>query len=122
MPMAPIGDILNNETAQARREAEKREYEDHVREHGDGRPTVRYAALFVTPEVFAYMSSGSFKVIANPLPPDFRVVGAFYSEPRHAFGIVVESEEFEAIKAGDLIPELPPPVFTRLREGDTEKR
>ncbi len=102
------------EIMQRRREQQKREYEQHVDSHGDDRPTVRRALLHVAPDCFAYMTSGCFKVIANPMPADAQIVGAFYNHQRNAFGLVLESAEFEPRKLGNVLPELTGPYIMNL--------
>lgn len=58
--------------------------------------------------------SGVFRVTSNALPEDARVVGAGYGLERHAFFVTVESEEFDLVPDGEVIPRHPGPSFTRL--------
>lgn len=116
MPLQPVHELHKSleESFLRRREEQREEYERHVEEHGDERPTFRRALLHVTPDAFVHMASGRFNVVANVLPRDARIVGAFFNSQRYAFGVVIESEEFEPIREGELMPDLPPPFITRL--------
>ncbi len=74
----------------------------------------RRALLRVTPELLLWMGSGMFEVVANPLPEDAVMTGAFYDGERDTFTLVVESESFAPVTPGDLLPDLTPPTIRRL--------
>lgn len=76
--------------------------------------TCRRAVLRCTPEILIWMGSGIFEVVANPLPSDAQIVGAFYDGERHTFAVVVESESFAPVEGGDLLPDLTAPTIRRL--------
>jgi hypothetical protein len=74
----------------------------------------RLARFSITPEVFLVFSSGWFEVIADPLPADSQIVGAFYDEPRHCFTVVLQSESFAPVLKGAEIPNVQAPVVKRI--------
>ena len=64
------------------------------------------AILPVQPSIFfSFLRNGDrhFSVTTG-LPPDTKMIGAFYSHKDHNFDFVVESKEFEAIVEGAKLP------------------
>ncbi len=96
-------------------EREKARYEEWAAERGDHVRTFRRAILFVTPDLIMWMGGGAFECVTHPLPKDAKRVGAFYDEKKDMFGVVIESEEFEEVREGALLPHLPPPFFERFK-------
>jgi hypothetical protein len=93
---------------------EKARYEEWLAEKGDHIRRFRRAILQVTPEFFMWIATGAFEVVMQPLPPDAKLVGAFYDHHRNLFGVVIESQEFEEVREGAILPTLHPPFFERL--------
>ncbi len=52
------------------------------------------------------------KVVADGLPEDTKFIGAFYNHQTHSFDLIVESEEFEPILEGEVLPYMDP-VFVK---------
>jgi hypothetical protein len=67
----------------------------------------------VTPELMVHLGSGTFKVIANELPPDVKIVRSGYDQERDTFSVVLEHESFPDVPEGR-IPFAKPPVIERL--------
>jgi hypothetical protein len=74
----------------------------------------RLGALYFTPELMATLSSSTVRIEANRLPDDAEVVGAYFSETRQAFAVVVCSASYEPVELGQEIPALESPRFIRI--------
>lgn len=83
----------------------------------------KLAALQVTPEfLIEFCKSGEhhFQVTDHALPADAKIVsvgsvGIEYSVRRHTLLIVLQSEEFQPVPEGQIIPLLPAVQFERNR-------
>lgn len=79
----------------------------------------RYARFLLDPEVFAaFCCTGPnecLRCLRDPLPPDARFVSAMYDFERRAFGVIVESQQFEPVPFGQMLPLITAPVFTLAR-------
>jgi hypothetical protein len=77
----------------------------------------RHLAKFsITPEILMFMGSGKYEVVANPLPADAVMCGAFYDPERHTFTVLIESQTFASVEAGDCVPDIPSPQITHLNQ------
>lgn len=73
----------------------------------------RYKILLVSPEVLLFRGNMVVKVDTG-LPEDVRLVGAYYDEKRACFAMVVESNEFEEIEWGDMLPLVKNPIVREI--------
>lgn len=85
----------------------------------EGQPTQesagrRLARFSITPEIFVSLGRGVFEVFENSLPGDVEVIGAFYDEGRHQFGVIVESDSFDPVGDGEQIPEVKAPTIRQV--------
>lgn len=78
-----------------------------------------YVRVLISPEVLANMLSGNFRVVANALPSDAKIVARNYDQYRDVFSITLEHESFDPVGLDDRIPTVPGPTITRVP--DTEK-
>ena len=91
----------------------------------------RWVVLQVTPEFLVEMckwtSVQQFYVNGNALPQDAHMVGAaehrnstHWSGERGMFMIIIESELFEPVPFGEMLPILNPPTFQRVEQVGAE--
>lgn len=73
----------------------------------------RLKRLEIDPEVLMLITSGTFSVIAHPMPKDARLVQTYVDYQMHTINIVVASETFEEVELGAIIPHMMKPTFSR---------
>ncbi len=93
-------------------------YDRWIADHGHERRQYRRAVFYCCPDILTDMGSGQFEVIARPLPRDAKRIATFYNEAKDQIGIVIESDEFEPIYEGDLMPILQPMIFKKIHPGE----
>ena len=71
----------------------------------------------ITPELFVSMSSGTFSVLSDGLPKDASVVGSGFDNGRGVFMIMVQSEAFDPVGPGAVVPLSNGPMITRIDLG-----
>ena len=79
-------------------------------------PSNRLRQVLVTPELVVGLCSGTYRVIANPLPDGYRVRGAAYVHGKNCFAVVVEHASFDEVGEGMEIPEHPSPRVVRVED------
>ena len=72
----------------------------------------RLKKLVCTPELLIHMAQGMYRVVANPLPEDVRVVGMRIEND--CVCLYVESQEFPEVCAGMQVPYLSSPLIYKL--------
>ena len=55
-----------------------------------------------------------FKVIANPLPNDSKIIRMSEDIERNTVWLLIQSEKFKDINEAEMIPILDPPVFEEI--------
>lgn len=78
----------------------------------------RRAIVEVSPEILLALCKmtefTTVRVSENPLPEDAQAVGADYDVQRDVWRLGVESDSFPEVEWGEMLPVLPPPVWTRI--------
>lgn len=85
--------------------------------------SVKHAILYVSPHTFLELCKGLYetrnvRIIANAVPEDAKFIRAFTTDDVTGWGkigLVIESESFEEIKEGNLMPTLSNPIFEKVR-------
>lgn len=76
----------------------------------------RVKRFCITGELLLNMGSGTFEVVANELPPDAQVVDGRYDIATNMVVLLVKSETFPELHAGDDIPLVEPPQIRRVKK------
>jgi len=81
---------------------------------------MRHKILYVSPQILIELCKGpsiAAIVVKNVLPSDTKFIRAFNEDTSGwgQIGLVLESDQFEELKEGDLIPVLPKPVFEKIQ-------
>ncbi len=76
----------------------------------------RQARFLVTPEFVALLGVGKYEVVENPLPADAKVVAAFYDGQHSCFSVTLESEEFDPLEKGMLVPIVRSPQIRKIED------
>lgn len=81
-------------------------------------PRYRRAILELSPEILIALCKmtepTTVCVTEHALPADAVCVGADYDAARDVWRLGVESAEFAEVEHGQMLPLLPPPVWTRI--------
>ena len=74
----------------------------------------RLRRLLISPEILVHLASGTFRVVANEVPDETRLVGRSYDPNGDAFVILIEHDTFDEVALGQEIPIHSPPMIERL--------
>ncbi len=85
-----------------------------------GQRILRMSDVFLT-DLFGNCSGNGWRVKANPLPEDARVVRVFFTPERGQIACVMESVAWPYVKPGDPIPDLEPVTFETIQFEPTPK-
>lgn len=77
---------------------------------------MRRAFFMVGPEQLLVLAVGKYEVVENPLPTDVQFRGANFDFVRQVFVVCVESESFEEVEEGKMLPEVAPPLIRRCED------
>ena len=65
----------------------------------------RYKQLPISPMTLLEMfKGGTFEVIKSGLPKDVKLINLYNAPERHCFMFVIESQEFNEVAEGEIIP------------------
>lgn len=76
--------------------------------------TRRLRRMQVTPEMIVRMRRGTFRVIANELPEDVVIMGANYDNQQNLFEILLQSDQWDPVVKGGVIPVCDSPFVERV--------
>lgn len=76
--------------------------------------TRRIASLMIDPHLLLYMTSGKFEVVGITLPSDVTLRYTYVDTESLTINVVFESESFEEIPLGGIIPRLCGPIIRRI--------
>lgn len=79
---------------------------------------MRYKILNIHPLFFIHISqhgTEKVRIIENSLPEDTKFIRSFTNDTSGwgSISLVIESESFEDLKEGDIIPSIPSPTFEK---------
>lgn len=83
---------------------------------------MKYKILYISPLGLLEICKRGFhhvQVVANDLPQDTKYIRSFVDGDTSGWGrigIVIESESFDELKEGDVIPVLLEPVFEKIQQ------
>jgi len=80
----------------------------------------RIGVFQVSPDLLCLLGVGTFRVVENPLPSDYKIIGCGYDWAGDFFWVKIESDELDVVEEGARIPFIEPPKITKLDiEGGT---
>ncbi len=74
----------------------------------------QYKILSIAPDIVAALGSGTYRVCANELPDDARIVSRSYDAHTDSFQLIIESDSFPPVPLNRAIPTLDSPSVERL--------